>query len=184
MPVRPTERSDSDLERLLSGGDPRSLEGVEQAIASVWSDRATLGVLFECLFSADEVVRMRASDALEKVARSRSELFADFKQRLLGEVARIEQPSVQWHLAQILAEIDLTVDERERAVAILKQNLERYDDWIVLNLTLQALAQFAQHDPRLRDELIPILHHHQKSSRKSIAKRATRLLDELQRESS
>ena len=61
----------------------------------------------QCVFSADEIVRMRASDALEKVCRSRPALLQPFVPRLLGEMSRIEQASVQWHLAQILTEVRL-----------------------------------------------------------------------------
>jgi hypothetical protein len=43
-----------------------------------------------------------------------------------------------------------------RAISLWR-NLERYDDWIVLTLTLATLAQFAQHNPKLRNEMIPIL---------------------------
>ena len=53
-------------------------------------------------------------------------------------------------------------------------------DWIVLNLTLHALAQFARDDPELRRELVPILRRHQADTRKSVAKRATELLAQLQ----
>ena len=94
-------------------------------------------------------VRMRAGDALEKIARIRPELLAPFTRRLLGDVADVDQPSIQWHLAQILTEIELTPQQRQRAIAILKRNLERYEDWIVLNLTLHALAHFARDDPEL-----------------------------------
>jgi len=165
---------------MLSGGDPRSLHGVDDVMPLASADPSTFDGLFECLFSDDEVVRMRAADTLEKIARSRPGLFAGYTQRLLSDVARIDQPSVQWHLAQILAEIELSPKQRARAVAILKQNLDKSDDWIVVNHTLEALGHFAGDDPRLRDELIPILQHHQASTRKSIAKRATKLLAKLQ----
>jgi hypothetical protein len=50
----------------------------------------------------------------------------------------------------------------------------------VLNLTLHALAQFARDDPELHRELIPILRRHQADTRKSVTKRATKLLAQLQ----
>jgi hypothetical protein len=112
---------------LLSGGDPRSLGTVNEAIRIALSDRARLGELLECLFCADPVVRMRAADALEKVARQSPELLAPLIPRLLDDVAAIEQPSVQWHLAQMLAEVRLDAAQRRRAVAILKRNLESSD---------------------------------------------------------
>jgi hypothetical protein len=58
-------------------------------------------------------------------------------------------------LAQILAEIELTPKQRSRAITILKRNLVRYEDWIVRNLTIEALAHFARQDQHLRAELIP-----------------------------
>ena len=181
-PVRASQRpaSGSGIEQMLSGGDPRSLCGVEQVIAAALVDASALEALFECLFCDDAVVRMRAGDAFEKIARIRPELLAPFTCRLLGDVADVDQPSIQWHLAQILAEIELTPEQRPAAIAILKRNLERYEDWIVLNLTLQALAHFARDDPELYRELVPILRSHQADPRKSVAKRASKLLAQLQ----
>ena len=165
---------------MLSGGNPRSLRGVEQVIAAALADPGALEALFECLFCDDAVVRMRAGDALEQIARIRTELLAPFTRRLLSDVAEVDQPSIQWHLAQILTEIELTPQQRPAAIAILKRNVERYEDWIVLNLTLQALAHFARGDPALQRELVPILRRHQADTRKSVAKRATRLLAQLE----
>ena len=181
-PVRASERpaSVSDIEQILSGGDPRSLHGVEEVIAVALSDPSALEALFGCLFCADAVVRMRAGDALEKIARIQPALLAPCTRRLLSDVADVDQPSVQWHLAQILTEIELTPQQRQRAIAILKRNLERYEDWIVVNLTLQTLAHFARDDPALYRELVPILRSHQADTRKSVAKRATKLLAQLQ----
>ena len=121
MPVRASERpaSGSAIEWMLSGGDPRSLQGVDRAIAAVLADPGALDALFECLFCGSAVVRMRAGDALEKIARIRPELVAPFTRRLLSDVVDIDQPSVQWHLAQILIEIELTPEQRPLAVAIL-----------------------------------------------------------------
>ena len=181
-PVRAPKRTAprGDIEQMLSGGNPRSLHGVDQVIAAALVDASALEALFECLFCADAVVRMRAGDALEKIARVRPALIAPYTGRLLSDVADVDQPSVQWHLAQILTEIELTPDQRASAIGMLKRNLGRYEDWIVLNLTLDALAQFARDDPELRRELVPILRRHQTDPRKSVAKRATKLLAQLQ----
>lgn len=58
--------------------------------------------LLECVFSDDEIVRTRASDALEKVCRRRPGPLRPSLERLLVDMAAVRQPSVQWHLAQIL----------------------------------------------------------------------------------
>jgi hypothetical protein len=135
--------------------------------------------LVQCVFSADEIVRMRASDALEKVCRSRPALLQPFVPRLLGEMSRIEQASVQWHLAQILIEVRLDDREQAEAITILEHNLDTSGDWIVINLTLQALATFARTSPAVRTRLTERLHHYQDSPYKSVASRARKLLAEL-----
>jgi hypothetical protein len=83
-PVRASERpiSGSRFEQMLSGGDPRSLRGVEQVVAAALVDPSPLEALFGCLSCDDAVVRMRAGDALEKIGRVRPELLAPFARRL------------------------------------------------------------------------------------------------------
>jgi hypothetical protein len=158
---------------------------VEEVIALVWADpdAGRAGELFDCLFAEDAVVRMRAADALEKVALRRPELVAPFMDRLLTDAAAIDQPSVQWHIAQIVTEVPLSPEQRRRAIALLQYNLESAHDWIVLNLTMEALAHFARGDADLAAWLKPALRPHTSSKRKSIAKRAAKLVAELERPS-
>jgi len=164
----------------LSGGDPRSLGQVDQVVGCALGDSDRLHELFCCLFADDPIVRMRAADGLEKVARRQPALLVPYVDRLLAEVSAIEQPSVQWHLAQILGEVPLTAGQRRRAVEILKRNVEHSDDWIVLNLTMESLAGFAQDDVELRRWLLPVLRRRLADRRKAVAKRAGRLLEQLQ----
>ncbi len=167
------------IEALLTGGNSRSLRNAGIVIDAASRQPERLEELVECVFSADEIVRMRASDALEKVCRADPGLLQRFVPRLLGEMSRIEQPSVQWHLAQILAEIQLDEPERATAIAILEHNLDTSGDWIVTNLTLQALAVFARTSPAVRARLTERLHRYQDSPYKSVASRARKLAAEF-----
>jgi hypothetical protein len=117
---------DSTFEAMLAGGDRRSLGRVDEVIEAVLARPASFGALFDCLFSGDEIVRMRAGDAIEKVARRRAGLLEPYRERLLSDVTAIEQPSVRWHLAQILPRLELGPRERARAIAILGRNLATY----------------------------------------------------------
>lgn len=135
--------------------------------------------LFDALRSNDPVVRMRAGDALEKVCRERPAWFGPYLPRLLGEVAAIDQPSVQWHLAQILGQVELAPDRYRRAKAVLKRNLERSGDWIVLNVTMQQLFEWSRGDPALRRWLVPRLRRLAGDERASVARRASKLLAAL-----
>ncbi len=167
------------IEAMLTGGNPRSLRNASIVIDAASRQPELLEELVDCVFSADEIVRMRASDALEKACRADPGLVQRFVPRLLGEMSRIEQPSVQWHLAQILAEVQLDEPEHAKAIAILEHNLDTSSDWIVTNLTLQALAVFARTSPAVRARLIERLHRYQDSPYKSVASRARKLAAEF-----
>lgn len=164
---------------LLTGGDPRSLRNVGIVIEAASRQPGRLEELVQCVFSADEIVRMRASDALEKVCRAHPGLVQRFVPRLLAEMPLIEQASVQWHLAQILTEVQLDEEQQAQAVAVLEHNLGTSGDWIVTNLTLQALATFARTSPAVRTRLVERLHHFQDSPYKSVASRSRKLLAEF-----
>ncbi len=172
-------RKGNEFERQLSGGDARSLGRAEKVVEMVLSDPRKVSHLFQCLFSTDEIVRMRAGDALEKVCRAQPAVVQPFTERLFSEVSRIKQPSIQWHLAQMLAELPLNNSDKSRAVKLLKKNLHESDDWIVTNLTIESLGKFARENEALRAELRRILPRYLASRHKSVVSRVKKLLKEL-----
>jgi hypothetical protein len=164
------------VQQALSGGDRRSLGRTEEVVGWVLADGSRLGELFACLFVDDEIVRMRASDALEKVCRQQPHWFVPYTERLLREVAAIDQPSVQWHLAQMLGEIPLNAADTASAISLLRRTLDRYQDWIVINLSLETLAKFARDNHLLREDFLAILQRHAHSRHKSVVARVGKLL--------
>lgn len=167
------------IAKTLKGGDPRSLGKTNEVVEYVMADQSKLDELFVCIFSPEATVRMRAGDALEKVCRARPDWLVPYVDTLLGKVAVIDQPSIQWHLAQMIGELDLNPSQYNRVVNILKNNLENSTDWIVLNYSLEVFAQFVRKDASLKPYFIKQLHKHQKNQHKSVAKRATKLLSDL-----
>jgi hypothetical protein len=163
------------IAQALAGGSPRSLGRSGEVVDRVLETPEQLQELFACLFDTDEVVRMRAADALEKVCRAQPRWLEPYVGRLLIEVARIDQPSVRWHLAQMLAEMDLVGTERDRALAILMANLEQSDDWIVINCTLDSLAAFVRKGWITRRRIASVLRRFERDRRKSVASRARKL---------
>jgi hypothetical protein len=168
---------------MLEGGRRNSLGRAEDVVGIVLADPARLEELFASLADPDELVRMRAGDALEKVCRERPEWFAPHVERLLGEVGEIEQPSVQWHVAQMLQRLRsaLSDEQRRRAAALLRRNLTRSTDWIVLNVTMDVLAEWAERDPQLARWLTGQLERLARDERRSVAQRASRHLAGLAR---
>lgn len=167
------------FQSLLSGGDPRSLGRVDEVITTVLDDPGSCRELVDCLYGEDEIVRMRAADGLEKVAATQPGIVEPFLPELLGPVARIDQPSVKWHLAQIFAEVELGEADRRRATALVEGYLEDSRDWIVITCSMTTLTGFAASDAELRERLVPVLRLHLDSDRKAIAKRASKMLAEL-----
>ncbi len=170
----------TSLHQMLSEGDPRSLGRTEEVIQKVLKKPQLLDELFTCLFSEDEIVRMRAGDALEKVCRVHPGWLQPFIPQLLTEVFHIDQPSVQWHLAQMLGELTLTDKEREAAIKLLTHNLQDTSvDWIVAGYSMETLAQFVANGHLQANILIPLLQLQQSHHSKAVAKRATKILAQL-----
>lgn len=163
---------------MLSGGHPNSLGRTLEVVESVLADRAMLAELYDCYFSDDAVVRLRTSSALKRICREHPDWLAPYLDRLLGEIADLDQPSVQWTLAQLceMLERRMTPTQRKRAAEVMKRNLVQSDDWIVLNTTMQILADWSGSDAPLRRWLAPHLERLQRDPRKSVANRAGKLL--------
>ena len=151
-----------------------------EVIALCKAEPDRLSELLDCVIECpDEVVRMRASDALEKICRLQPSLVQPCLRTILGEMSRIDQPSVQWHVAQMLAELRLTSRQRRRAVHILEDNLKRSSDWIVLNCSPAAYADLAREHPELVGDLRAELHRFTNHHLKSVASRARKLSAEF-----
>ena len=72
-------------------------------------------------------------------------------------MARIDQPSVRWHLVQMLGEVTLRPPQRERALTVLWDCVDHAGDRIVLNYSLEVLAGFVRQDPVLRERFVAAL---------------------------
>lgn len=166
---------------MLAGGHSNSLGRTAEVVGIVQADHGRLEELFATMADPDEVVRMRVGDALEKVCRERPDWFVPNVERILGDLAETDQPSVQWHVAQMLGHLrdDLSDDQEQRATGLLQRNLTGSSDWIVLNVTMDVLTVWSRRDPALARWLAPELERLRHDKRTSVAKRASVQLAEL-----
>lgn len=166
---------------LLRGGHPNSLGRTEQVVGTVLADHGRLAELFAAATDADEVVRMRVGDALEKVCREQPGWFVPYLDVILDGLGAIDQPSVQWHVAQMLQHLraDLSAAHKRRATRLLQRNLTTSTDWIVLNVTMDVLTDWATGAPALTRWLRPELERLRQDKRRSVSKRASMRLTEL-----
>jgi hypothetical protein len=92
-----------------------------------------------------------------------------------GDLAAVHQPSVQWHVAQMLGHLRLSTAQHSRAVRLMNKNLDEFTDWIVLNCSLETLAVLARQDTAIVDDLLRQLRRHEESDYRSLANRARKL---------
>lgn len=171
----------SDFEKMLSGGHPNSLGRTVEVVDIVLGDRSRLADLYDCYFSADEVVRLRVSSAMKRVTIEQPDWVLELMDGLQSDVAGIEQASTHWTLALIF---DLLVDrltpvQRSRAVEIMQHNLAHHADWIVLNNSMKVLGKWAASDPELGHWLLAHVERLVDDDRKSVASNARTLLARL-----
>ena len=89
------------LEERLTGGHPNSLGNTVEVVDDVLKNPALFNELFQCYFSADEVVRLRVSNAMKRVCKENEEMLVPYIDKFLGEISKIDQASTQWTLAQL-----------------------------------------------------------------------------------
>lgn len=167
-----------ELEKELSGGHHNSLGNTIQVVERVLKDPHLFKSLFQCYLSDDELVRMRVSNAMKRVARANPSLVVPYIDRFLTEVNAIDQASAKWSLAQLflLLENDMSAKQRRKATEIMIHNLKHHSDWIVLNMTLETLGKWAKEDPGIRDAILSRVQELMKDTRKSVSKKASKTM--------
>jgi hypothetical protein len=168
----------SEFEVALSGGHHNSLGNTEAVADQVRADISRLDELIDTYSSDDEVVRLRVSSALKRIAKTHPDQFLQ-RLRVIEEwVVSLRQPSAMWSLSEDYRELGgkLSAAQRQRGIDLMKDFLTTSDDWIVINHTIETLGLWARKDPELADWLVPRLVEYSREPRKSIAGKARRHL--------
>ena len=166
---------------MLAGGHPNSLGRTAEVVDLILAEPSRLEELYGCYPSPDEVVRLRTSSAFKRVSWEHPEWLKPYLDSFLGEVSQLEQASAQWTLAQLFSTLAglMSAEQMEKAKHVLRHNLSTCKDWIVLNTTMQTLAEWAEGDEELKRWLQPRLETLSKDTRKSVAGRATKFHKKL-----
>jgi hypothetical protein len=168
------------LLKKLEGGDRRSIGSAGEVVEDVLKDSSLFEILIDGLFVDDPLIRMRASDAAEKITADFPEYLQPFKQRLIRLAGQTAQQEVKWHLAQILPRLDLEPKDKK----IIIKNLFSYlndKSKIVVTFALQALADLAVEDKKLRSRVIGVLKELTETGSPAVKSRGRKLLEKLNR---
>ena len=171
---------ESFKEILAVGGKANTLGRANEIVTLLNTNSSRLDELFDCIFDDDAWVRMRAIDSFEKLVRVTPGLAQPYLQRIFDELTLSEQPSIQWHLAQIFTEAELTKAQQNQAITWLKNRLQTSDvDWIVSVNTMKALVHFKQLGFVTAEDLKELFTIQGAHSSKSVRKKATTFQQQL-----
>jgi len=164
--------------RKLEGGDRRSIGRSEEVVSDVLENPDLFSELITGLAVPNVIVRMRASDAIEKISLMHPEYLWPFKSFLIEQAAISDQKEVRWHLAQILPRLKLNQEERQQVVDIL---LSYFSDGssIVKTFAMQALADIAKQSPNYRPSVLARLRELTVVGTPAMKARGRKLLAEL-----
>lgn len=128
----------------LKSGDLRSIGKVKEVVENILQDNALFEAVFNAISNEDAGVRMRASDAIEKVSRVCPQNLQPFKHELIHVISKIEQQEVRWHVAQMLPRLALEGNEIAQVVDLLTSWADNSKSNIVKVNSLQSLADLAE----------------------------------------
>lgn len=137
----------------LEGGDRRSIGRSNEVVADVLADPALFETVLSGLLSEDPLLRMRSADAVEKITARHPEYLQPYRWMLIGEVARLDQKEVRWHVAQMLPRVKWNSTERQQVLEILMGYLNDRSS-LVKTFAMQALADLLQQVPELRPTIM------------------------------
>ncbi|MGC2694973.1 MAG: hypothetical protein WA738_04200 [Candidatus Angelobacter sp.] len=163
---------------LLAGGDRRSIGRSDQVAEMVCENPALFRELMAGLWSADPLVRMRAADASEKVAR-KCPAWLRYKKELLGLMSETKDPEIRWHLAVMIPRLPLTQRERQQVVSALSSYLEDQSS-LVKTFALQGLADLACDAPDIRPRVRELLRQATRGGTPAMKARSRKLLLQME----
>lgn len=168
------------IDILSVGGETNSLGRADEVVAAVLADKSKLNELYRCVSADDAWVRMRAADSLEKICRVHPDWVEPYMDKMLHEWTMVAQPSIQWHLAQIIAEVHLSGGQRERALAWLKEVVSSSEaDWIVAVNTMKTLVLFYHEGVVTKEEVAPLFELQSRHKSNTVRKKAAQFLQDL-----
>ena len=165
----------------LKGGDLRSIGRADEVVQDILKDPQLFPEVFEGMFSNDPVIRMRSSDAIEKVSREHPEYLQTFKNRLIDKISKIEQKEVRWHVAQMFSYLEVNEQAKNQIIHILYNWIDRDKSKIVKVNSMQTITDFAEKDNQLKVEVIHKLEEIMKTGSPAMISRSKKLLKKLKR---
>jgi hypothetical protein len=143
----------------LSGGDIRS-DGLSSDVASlVLKNDQLYNELLEGLSVEDDLIRGRAADALEKIARSRPDLLVDDLALFIKVGQEDPVPMVRWHIAMIFGHLapyeELTGQVTRTLLDYLQDTSVFVKSWSIVSLCIIG-RMYSSENKRIVEAIVPL----------------------------
>lgn len=160
---------------MLAGGDLRSDGMANEVVEIVLTNEELFDELFIGLRDSDDVVRGRAADALEKIARSRPELLLEQLPELIHMAKSDAVAMVRWHIAMIFGYLAVYPDVVDEISAVLVDLLSDRSvfvkSWAIVGLSI-----VGRNYPEWKDEVVTAISGMQGDSSTAIKARVRKAL--------
>ena len=104
----------TDLEKILSGGDLRSI-GKSNLVIMKIKNQNDFDELFKYLFHEDRLVVMRAADTIEKITINNPQYLINHKREIFELCNVANDKELKWHLALLILSLHLYKKEFDKA---------------------------------------------------------------------
>ena len=170
----------SKILNLLKEGDLRSIGKVPEVVEMVLAEPALFQTVLQGMVHEDPGVRMRSSDAVEKISRKDPDYLHPHKNFLLTKAICQTQQEVRWHIAQIIPRLSLDKSEKRYAVEVLFSYLGDQSKIVQTN-ALQALVDLTWEDDELFLRVKHEIERLAETGSPSVKNRARKLLPKVVR---
>lgn len=134
----------------ISGGDLRSDGLADEVVAFVLQHPDLIADLAVGLDAADDVIRGRTADAMEKIARSRPDLLVSYLPQLVAISRSDPVPMVRMHVAMLLGHLAIYSEHADQLTSALFDILDDESvfarSWAIVSLCILARKHPAERE--------------------------------------
>lgn len=141
----------------------RTVKNVDKVLILLTQNPSLLADAVEFMMSDEKIIAMRAADCVEKFSRIHPELCQPYTQKFMNLLEATSQQEVQWHLALILPQLDLSSADIQRALPVWEENFYHHSSSIVRTASLQAIRDVAKRNTdaaKLFETMLPYAIEH------------------------
>lgn len=161
-------------------GDGRATRGID-LVAVVVENPQFVQDLVAGMMSKEPVLQSRSADLLLKVCMKRSRALSPVKAALLTQVPAVREASVRERLVQMYPHLELSKQERDQALAVLRGWVISEKSPIVKVFALEAMADLAYVDMNLKREVAKLADELVRAGGASVRPRAKAVIMRLER---